>query len=84
MVCLSSFPCPTSSHFTLAFGSFCAPQPTEEVGYLVTKECPYLGGAGDAVGIPRVLRCGRLQDFRTVGIAVNITRVRALSSASHR
>src|SRR5215207_520444 len=38
----------TSSHFTLAFDSFCAPRPSEEVGYLVTKESLYSG----AIGIP--------------------------------
>jgi hypothetical protein len=36
-------PVRTSSHFTLAFGSICAPQPSEEVVYLVTKESLYSG-----------------------------------------
>jgi hypothetical protein len=47
MISLSSFPCPhTSSHFTLAFGSICAPQPSEEVGYVVIKESLYSGALG--------------------------------------
>jgi hypothetical protein len=41
-------PVRTSSHFTLAFGSICASQPSEEVGYLVTKESLYSG----AIRIP--------------------------------
>src|SRR5918992_6157855 len=47
------FACPPSpvhisSHFTLAFGSICAPQFSEEVGHLVTKESLY----SEAIGIP--------------------------------
>jgi hypothetical protein len=46
-------PCPpsplrTSSHFTLGFDSICAPQPSKEVGYLVTKKSLYAG----PIGIP--------------------------------
>jgi hypothetical protein len=41
-------PVRTSSHFTLAFDFICAPQLSEEVVYLVTKESLYSG----AIGIP--------------------------------
>ncbi len=41
-------PVRTSSHFTLAFGAICAPQPSEGVDHLVTKESLYSG----AIGIP--------------------------------
>src|SRR5215204_3811867 len=64
-------PVRTSSHFTLAFGSSCAPQPSEEVGYLVTKESLYSG----AIGIPTADRppsngtlCGSLVSIEDAAV----------------
>jgi hypothetical protein len=42
----------TSSHFILAFGSICAPQPSEKVGHLVTKESLYSGASGIPTASP--------------------------------
>jgi hypothetical protein len=48
MVCLSSFTCPQIFSLYTSLGSICGSQPSEEVGYLVTKESLYSG----AMGIP--------------------------------
>jgi hypothetical protein len=45
---LSSFTCPKIFSLYTSLGSICGPQPSEEVGYLVTKESLYSG----AMGIP--------------------------------
>src|SRR5215208_1015525 len=52
-------PARTSSHFTLAFGSICAPQPSEEVVYLVTKEGRYPGAIDIPTASPALV-CGLL------------------------
>jgi hypothetical protein len=64
LVARSWSPCPpsplrTSSHFTLAFSSVCAPQLSEEVGYLVIKESLDSGALGLSIASPALV-CGSL------------------------
>jgi hypothetical protein len=64
LVARSWSPCPpsplrTSSHFTLAFSTICAPQRSEEVGYLVIEEGLFSGALGLPIASPALV-CGSL------------------------
>jgi hypothetical protein len=59
-------PVRTSSHFTLAFGSICEPQASDEIGYLESEESLSQELWEYRPHRPHRLQCGRLQGFLAV------------------